>query len=84
MKKSANMFLVFWRSLTFFHRETQIFELSAKKYEYSPSPVHVKTGSKFNSKLPPQIIITVSKLRLFSRATNRAAPGLVFDKNSSL
>lgn len=32
-------------------RETQVIELTAKKYEYSPSPVHVKTGAKVQLKI---------------------------------
>lgn len=27
-------------------QETQVIEIAAKKYEYSPSPVHVKSGAK--------------------------------------
>jgi hypothetical protein len=29
----------------------QVVELTAKKYEYSPSPVHVKTGTKVQLKI---------------------------------
>lgn len=32
-------------------RETQVIELTAKKYEYSPSPVHVKAGTKVQLKI---------------------------------
>lgn len=32
-------------------QETQIIELTAKKYEYSPSPVHVKAGAKVQLKI---------------------------------
>jgi len=88
MKKSANMFLVSISSAVALalayilaqrnfvlaqYQATQIFELSTKKYEYSPSSVHVKTGPKFNSKLPPQTMITVSKLCSSRRATDQAA-----------
>jgi len=31
--------------------ETQIIELTAKKYEYSPSPVHVKAGTNVQLKI---------------------------------
>jgi hypothetical protein len=77
MKKSANMFLVSISSAVALalayilaqrnfvlaqDQAIQNFELSAKKYECSPSPVHAKTGPKFNS-----------KLRLSRRATDRAA-----------
>ena len=32
-------------------QETQVTELTAKKYEYSPSPVHVKAGTKVQLKI---------------------------------
>lgn len=32
-------------------QETQLIELTAKKYEYSPSPVHVKAGTKVQLKI---------------------------------
>lgn len=32
-------------------QETQVIELSAKKYGYSPSPVHIKTGTKVQLKI---------------------------------
>jgi plastocyanin len=32
-------------------QSTQVIELSAKKYEYSPSPVHVKAGTKVQLKI---------------------------------
>jgi cytochrome c oxidase subunit II len=32
-------------------RETQVIELTAKKYEYSPSPVHIKAGTKVQLKI---------------------------------
>ena len=32
-------------------QETQVIELTAKKYEYSPSPVHVKPGTKVQLKI---------------------------------
>jgi cytochrome c oxidase subunit II len=32
-------------------QETQVIELTAKKYEYSPSPVHVKAGTKVQLKI---------------------------------
>ena len=65
-KKSANMFLVSTSAAVGFgarlhsstenvvltqDQATQIFELSAKKYEYSPSLVHVKTGTKVQLKI---------------------------------
>lgn len=32
-------------------QETQVIELAAKKYEYSPSPVHIKAGTKVRLKI---------------------------------
>ena len=32
-------------------QQTQVIELGAKKYEYSPSPVHVKAGTKVRLKI---------------------------------
>ena len=32
-------------------QETQVIELTAKKYEYSPAPVHVKAGTKVQLKI---------------------------------
>ena len=53
--------------------QIQVIELAAKKYEYSPAPSMLKRGPKFDSKLPPQTMITVSKSRLFRKVRNRAA-----------
>lgn len=33
------------------NQETQVIELTAKKYAYSPSPIHVKAGSKVQLKI---------------------------------
>lgn len=33
------------------NQETQVIELTAKKYEYSPSPVHLKAGTKVQLKI---------------------------------
>ena len=33
------------------NQDTQVIELVAKKYEYSPSPVHVKAGTKVQLKI---------------------------------
>ena len=32
-------------------QETRVIELAAKKYEYSPSPVHIKAGTKVQLKI---------------------------------
>jgi cytochrome c oxidase subunit II len=33
------------------NQDTQVIELTAKKYEYSPAPVHVKAGTKVQLKI---------------------------------
>jgi hypothetical protein len=40
-------------------------EVTAKKYEYSPSLLHVKTGTKVQLKITPTAMIMVSKLRIW-------------------
>ncbi len=42
-------------------QNAQIIEISAKKYEYSPSPIHVKAGSIIQLKSPLSTTIMVSK-----------------------
>jgi heme/copper-type cytochrome/quinol oxidase subunit 2 len=39
------------RSVLAQDQNVQVIELTAKKYEYSPSPVHVKTGTKVQMKI---------------------------------
>ena len=39
------------RSITAQDQPVQVVELSAKKYEYAPSPVHVKLGTKVQLKI---------------------------------
>ena len=66
MKKFANCFLLFIVSAallalgTFLslpestranNQDVQVFEVTAKKYEYSASPVHVKAGTKVQLKI---------------------------------
>ena len=45
--------LPIWRSTSAAAQEqqAQVIELTAKKYEYSPSPVHVKSGTKVQLKI---------------------------------
>ena len=42
-----------WQSLSLLAQDpnVQVIELTAKKYEYSPSPVHVKAGTKVQLKI---------------------------------
>ena len=60
-------------------QEAQVIEVTAKKYEYSPMPIHVKKGSKVQLKITAIdhdhgfTITTVAE-----GAGRDAAPGLVF------
>jgi heme/copper-type cytochrome/quinol oxidase subunit 2 len=45
------LFLVPAGSLLAQDQSVQVIELSAKKYEYSPSPVHIKAGTKVQLKI---------------------------------
>lgn len=57
----------------------QVIEVTAKKYEYSPAPIHVKSGTKIQLKITATdhdhgfSIVTVS-----DGADSNAAAGLVF------
>jgi|SRR6516164_4653989 cytochrome c oxidase subunit 2 len=58
---------------------TQIIELSAKKYEYSPSPVHIKAGTRVQLKITATDHDHGFKIALAQdgdQASNK--PGLVF------
>ena len=94
-KKSANMFLVSTSAAVGFgarlhsstenvvltqDQATQIFELSAKKYEYSPSLVHVKTGTKVQLKITATDDDHGFKIALSPDGDQPSSnPGLVFD-----
>jgi len=54
-------------------KDIQLIEITAKKYEYSNSPIHVKIGTKFNSRPQSPTTIMASKLELFPMAPNRMA-----------
>jgi heme/copper-type cytochrome/quinol oxidase subunit 2 len=49
--------IVLWPALLFAHPRpaptdgVQVIEVTAKKYEYSPDPIHVKSGSKIQLKI---------------------------------
>jgi heme/copper-type cytochrome/quinol oxidase subunit 2 len=45
------LFLVPASSLLAQDQNVQVIELSAKKYEYSPSPIHIKAGTKVQLKI---------------------------------
>ncbi|MGH9774767.1 MAG: cupredoxin domain-containing protein [Candidatus Acidiferrales bacterium] len=56
----------------------QVIEMTAKKYEYSPSPVHVKAGTKVQLKITATDRVHGFKLSTTpDGAPKSAAPGLV-------
>ena len=48
---APTMFFQQSRSVLALDQNVQVIELTAKKYEYSPSPVHVKAGTKVQLKI---------------------------------
>jgi len=54
-------------------QQVSVIELTAKKYEYSPSPVHVKAGTKVQLKSQPRSTIMVLKSHPFPMAPQPAA-----------
>ena len=60
-------------------QETQVIELTAKKYEYSPSPVHVKAGTKVQLKINASDHDHGFKIATTPDGAERnSQPGLVF------
>ena len=60
-------------------QETQVIELTAKKYEYSPSPVHVKAGTKVQLKITATDHDHGFKIATTPDGTEQnSQPGLVF------
>jgi cytochrome c oxidase subunit 2 len=59
----------------------RVIEISAKKYEFTPSEVHVKKGEKVELKVHSEDETHGVKLDLFPAGTkDKSAPGLVFDQ----
>ena len=57
----------------------QIVEMTAKKYKFSPSPVHVKKGAKVQLKITALDREHGFKINLYpDRADTKAPPGLAF------
>lgn len=60
-------------------QETQVIELTAKKYEYSPSPVHIKAGTKVQLKITATDHDHGFKIATVPDGTEPSSkPGLVF------
>jgi plastocyanin len=61
-------------------QQTQVVELKAKKYEYLPTPVHVKAGTKVQLKITAVDHDHGFKITTVPNGAERGAkPGLVFD-----
>jgi cytochrome c oxidase subunit 2 len=61
----------------------QSIEVSAKKYEFTPSEIHVKSGTKLELKVHSVDETHGVKLELYPEGTkdkDKAKPGLIFDK----
>ena len=60
-------------------QELQVIELTAKKYEYSPSPVHIKAGTKVQFKITATDHDHGFKIATVPHGAERnSKPGLVF------
>ena len=60
-------------------QETRVIEVAAKKYEYSPSPVHVKAGTKVQLKITATDHDHGFKIATVPDGSERnSKPGLVF------
>ena len=58
----------------------QIIEVSAKKYQFTPSEIRVKSGTKIELKVHSVDDTHGVKLELYPEgATDKSSPGLVFD-----
>ena len=61
------------------NQEVQTIEVTAKKYEYSPAPIHIKRGAKVQLKITAADHDHGFKIAAFpDGAAQDAAPGLVF------
>jgi cytochrome c oxidase subunit II len=60
------------------NQEVQIVEVTAKKYEYSPAPIHIKKGAKVQLKITATDHDHGFKIADISDGAKGAAAGLVF------
>jgi cytochrome c oxidase subunit 2 len=61
------------------NKDTQVIEVTAKKYEYSPAPLHVKRGMKVQLKITSTDHDHGFKIAVLpDGAAQSGAPGLVF------
>ena len=59
-------------------QQVQVIELTAKKYEYSPSPIHVKAGTKVQLKITATDHDHGFKVAAEAKGDSAGKPGLVF------
>jgi cytochrome c oxidase subunit II len=60
---------------------TQVIEVSAKKYEFTPGEIHVKKGTRVEIKVHSVDETHGIKLDLYPEGSkDKSSPGLVFDK----
>ena len=63
-------------------QEVQVIEVSAKKYEYSPSPIRVKRGAKVQLRITSLDKTHGFKINLSPDGSDKnSEPGLVFSSN---
>lgn len=59
-------------------QQVQVIELTAKKYEYSPAPIHVKAGTKVQLKITAADHDHGFKMTTEGKGDSSGKPGLVF------
>ena len=60
----------------------QVIEVTAKKYEYTPSPIHVKLGAKVKLRITSLDKTHGFKINLYPDGSDaKGGPGLVFSAN---
>lgn len=59
-------------------QQVQVIELTAKKYEYSPAPIHVKAGTKVQLKITAVDHDHGFKVTTSAKGDSSGKPGLVF------
>ena len=61
------------------NQDVQVIEISAKKYEYSPAPIHIKKGAKVQLKITATDHDHGFKIADFPDGAKGAMPGLLFE-----
>lgn len=59
-------------------QQVQVIEVTAKKYEYSPAPIHVKAGTKVQLKITAADHDHGFKMTAEAKGDSSGKPGLVF------